>query len=302
MKRIQIILLSLIVIFLVNCSKDKDNDDLVIPSDNSDTLMIDLLTEVSDPNKTFMDIAPLPLPDELNDYAETDTGFQAAINAMDDFNDMIQNPGILLGISMKSTQTDNWELVVCEDYGTTSICSWKSDRGEYMYHAEQTTSFNSVVLDISISGTRDGIFYAEKGSDEPYTISEWSTVFNDLQLNIIIYNDPVPEYLRDQPVFSYLYIVAHEGTVYQWGERREIINVTFQSTIHSWNSIKQQNVESLVSLVNWEGDLLTTVLSSYCANYEAARPHYGSTYNFDTHEGSWCHFDCNGIPFACGDY
>ena len=124
MKRIYIFLISVIIISLGNCSKDEDNGDIELSTD-SDTIMTEILTEVSPENETFMDIAPIPIPSELYDYAAIDTNFQAAIQTIEDFNDMIENPGVLLGTSLKSSQTAEWESLGCEETAYSSICMWE---------------------------------------------------------------------------------------------------------------------------------------------------------------------------------
>ncbi|MBA7534155.1 hypothetical protein ES705_26401 [subsurface metagenome] len=303
MKRIQIVFIGVFIMFFFSCSKDKDNNDELIPSGNNDSIMIDILSEVSGDQKTFMDIAPIPIQAELYDFAEVDTNFQTVLDVIENFNDMIENPGILLGTSLKSTQAVNWDPKGCEEFGTISVCTWELDQGDYMYRVEQTmeSTTGSVTLETFISGTYDGVFYGELGEDF-YLISDWIITFNGLQTWIMIYFAPTHEGVYGEPVFSYLYAVGEGRTIYTpWGGSELIMNVSYQNIIYTWDGINGHH-ESILSLMEWEGDLLTTVVGTYCINYESLRPTYSSTYNFDDHEGAWCSYDCDGIPINCGSY
>lgn len=303
MKRFQIALLSMIVMFLFTCSKDKDNGEEVIPSGNADTLMIEILTEISDDNKSFMDITPIPIPEELINYAAVDTGFGKAINAIEDFNNLLSNPGILLGASLKSTKASNWVDMGCDQISTVYECTWILDRGDYIYKVVQTMESlsNTIIHETFISGTYDGVFYGELGSDF-YLISDWTTMFNDLQVLINIYFAPSHEGVEGKPVFTYHMVTGETRTIYShWGGQDLITNTMYQNIIYTWDGINGHH-ESIHSVLQWEGDLLTTVISTWCPNIKSLMTTYGSTYNFAEHEGSWCHFDCDGIPFACGDY
>lgn len=302
MKRIQIILLSLIVMFLLTCSKDNENGDDINSIVNKDSVMLDILTEISEDNKAFMNIAPIPVPDELINYANMDTGFQTAMHAIEDFNDMLQNPGILLGTSLKSTKASGWVDKGCEQISTVYECKWELDCGEYIYRVVQTMESlsNTIISETYISGTYDGIFYGELGSDF-YLISDWTTMFNDLQLLINIYFAPTHEVVEGKPVFTYQIITSEPRTIYTgWGGQDLIVNTLYQNIIYTWDGINGHH-PSIHTILEWEGDLLTTIVQTWCANIEALRVTYGSTYNFADHEGAWCHYDCNGIPFACSD-
>lgn len=285
---------------LSTCSKDKDEGDENLPAGNKDTIMIDILTEVAGDQESFMDIAPIPIQDELFDYAGLDTCFQNALEVIESFNNMIENPGILLGSSLKSTQSVGWEKKGCDGFGGVTECTWEEDHGDYIYRVVQTISTYSNILETYISGTYDGVFYGELGEDF-YLISDWATTFNDLQTSINTYYAPTHEGVEGEILFSYLYIVGEGYTIYTGGGGSDyIVDVIIQNTIYTWDGMNGHH-ESISSLMTWEGSELTTVINTWCANYESLRTTYGSTYDFDEHEGAWCVFDCDGIPIYCSD-
>ena len=300
MKQFQIVLLCLIVLFISGCSKDKDNDEEILPEGKKDSLMVDILNEVAIDQKTFMDIAPIPIQQELYNYASLDTGFQKALDAIESFNDMLQNPGVLLGSSTKSSQSVAWEKKGCEQFGSFSECTWEQDHGDYIYRVVQTISIYSNILETYISGTYDGVFYGKLGEDF-YLISDWATTFNGLQTIINTYFAPTHEGVAGEILFSYMYIVGEGYTIYTPGGGSDyIVDVIYQNIIYTWDGIDGHH-ESISSLMSWEGSTLTTVVDTWCANHKSLRTTYGSTYDFNEHEGAWCAFDCDGIPIHCSD-
>lgn len=299
MKRIQIVFLGLIIMFFSTCSKDKDKDD-IYPSGNKDSLMVNILTEVADDQKTFMDITPIPIQDELYDYAGLDTSFQVVLDAMESFNDMLENPGILLGSSLKSSQSIDWEKKGCDEIGGITECTWEQDHGDYIYRVVQTISFYSNIIETYISGTYDGVFYGELGEDF-YLISEWASTFDDCQVSIDIYYAPTHEGVAGEIVFSYLYVVGEGYTVYTpWGGSQYVLDVLYQNIIYTWDGVNGHH-ESISSTMTWEGSVMSTLVETWCLNYESLRLTYASTYDFDEHEGAWCVFDCDGVPIYCSD-
>ena len=307
MKHIQIVLLALIVLSLFTCSKDKDNDDEIIYSTNKDSVMNDLFTVVPHDSGSFMDIASIPIQQELYDYAEIDTGFKASIEAFKSFNTMLENPGVLLGTSSKSSLGVNWEPLGCEDYGNYSReCKWERDYGEYKYTSVHLIEFitGTSLLKTYIRGTYDGFNFDEygnyEGDDEGYLISDWMITSNN-QLTIInTYYVPFDDIVAGEPVFSYIYEVGESTTIYTpWGEDI-IIHVILQNIIYGWDYIDGHH-PSIHYLGEWEGDILTSVYNTWCLGEHGLRTTYTSVYDFEEHEGAWCTYECDGTPIYCSD-
>ena len=301
MKRIQLIFLVAVVAYFVSCSKDDNNDHKISTMVNKDSIMTDLFSELSGNGHTIMDISPIPIQTELYDYAEMDTSFRIAIDAIDAFNEVIEHPGILLGLSLKSTLEKSWEFKGCEEYGTMSECTWIQDHGEYAYKCVQTTQglTSSIINDIYIGGTYDGINYSNLNEDEYYLLSQWTTMFNDLQITITTFFAPFNDDVAGEVEFFYQYIAGESRTIYTpWGTER-INNSIINSLIYIWDAIHGCH-PSISTTLQWEGSMLTTLTSTYCANYEDLRMFYSSAYDFDEHEGAWCIYDCDEIPIDCG--
>ena len=275
MKLIQIFTLIALVLFVSNCSKDKDSEDEINPCINSDSIMIDILTESSGNENSILDIQPIPIPQELINYGQFDTAFHLALDAIEGFNDFIENPGMLLGQSLKSTQSSDWDFLGCEEMGSMSECSWEQDHGDYKYTAVQTITFAGTYFETYISGTYDGIDYGDS-----YLISDWATIYNDLQFMSNVYFAPTHEGVKGEPVFSYLYAVGEGCTVYTpGGGSQYIMNSLLQNVIYTWDGIDGHH-ESISTLMNWEGNVLTTLVETWCPSYHSIKPFYASTYDF----------------------
>jgi hypothetical protein len=301
MKQIQLLILGAVVICFTGCSKDKD--DGTEPIVNNDSIMIELLTEATCEGHTLMDITPIPIQPELYDYAAVDTSFQNVIEAIENFNNLLQNPGFLLETSEKSAQEVEWEFKGCTTIGNVSECIWELDKGNYIYRSTQTIESISgtTQLETEISGTFDGFFYGELGEDF-YRISDWTTSGHGTLTIINTYFTPFNEYVDGEPVFTYIYSVGEGYTIYTpWGGTEYILNVMYQNIIYSWDYIDGHH-PSIQRISEWHGDLLTTIVSTWCLGDLGLRPTYSSSYDFEDHEGAWCSYDCNGIPFSCGSY
>ncbi len=300
MKRTQLFFVIALAIYFTSCSKEDNNDHKISTMVNKDSIMTDLFSELSDNGHTFMDISPIPIQAELYDYAEIDTSFQKAIDVIDAFNEMIKHPGILLGSSLKSTLDKSWEFKGCEAYGTTSECTWIQDHGEYAYKCVQTTQTSSIINDIYIGGTYDGIHYSNLNEDEYYLFSQWTTMFNDLQITITTFFVPFNDDVAGEVEFFYQYIAGESRTIYTpWGGEEIINNSIINNLIYIWDDFHGCH-PSISTTLQWNGSLLATLTSRYCSNYDNLRMFYNSVYDFDELEGSWCIYDCDEKPMDCG--
>ncbi len=300
MKRIVIFLIGALVMLHFGCSKDKDDGGDTGQNISNDSLMTDILAEIAEDDTSFMDIAPIPIQAELYDYAEVDTGFQRILEVIENFNELIGHPGILLGETAKSTLVSNWVFKGCEGFANVSECTWEIDRGTYKYTLVETTESmtGTSIKDLYISGTRNGVYYSDL--DDSYLISEWTTILNNLQITITTYYAPFNEIVANQELFYYHYIAGEGRTIYTpRSEPQYVTNSVINSINYGWDYVNG-HYEVISSTLEWEGSLLTTLTSMYCANYQALRTSYSSTYNFAEHEGAWCAYDCDEQPIACG--
>ncbi len=308
MKRFNIVFLSIIILSLLTCSKDKDNEEIEFSTD-TDTVMIELFTEISPENETFMDIAPIPIPPELYDYAEIDTNFQRVIQFYEDFNDMIENPGFLLETSsLKSGEALHWKSLGCEEFPLEhkSICKRERDHGEYKFTAIQTFDHltGSKFLETFIRGVYYGFDYDEwggyKDDDEGYRIHDWLVTNHDTTTIINTYYTPFNDIIANKPKSTSTYTVGEGYTIYTpWGGEDYIRHVMYIDIIYSYDYINGHH-ESMQSFSEWLGDLLTTISSSWCLLESEMRIKYISYYDFDTHAGNWCSFDCDEVVIDCG--
>jgi hypothetical protein len=302
MKRIQIIFLTALAAYFASCSKEDNTEHIISTMANKDSIMVDLFGEWSDNGKTFMDISPIPVQAELYDYAEVDTNFQMAIDAIEAFNDMIEHPGILLGSSQKSTLDKSWEFKGCEEYGTMSECTYIQDHGEYVFKCVTTTQSitQTVVNDIYIGGTCDGINYSSLNEDEYYLKTEWTITEGGKQITITTFFDPVNDDVAGEVAFFYQYIAGEGRTIYTpWGGTERVINSTINNLIYIWDPVHGCH-PSISTTLQWDGNLLTTLTSIYCANHDELKLFYSSAYDFEKLEGSWCIYDCDEKPIDCG--
>lgn len=301
MKQLLSVLTAICIIIFSGCSKDNDTNEEPDSLISKDSVMATIFREVSDVGYSFMDITPIPVEPELYEYAGVDTGFRLAIDAIEKFNEIIEHPGILMGSSLKTTSESKWESQGCEGGDIISECTWIEDHGEYAFKFVEISEpfVSGITDDMYIGGTFEGIHYGNLGNDEYYLISEETTMFNNLQISITTYFPPVGDF-SGKIAFTFLYIAGEGRTICSdWGGTHQVINSILSSEIYIQDPVKG-NRPVMATTLQWEGGLLTTVVSSYCASYDNLRTTYGSTYNFDEHEGSWCVYDCDEVPTACG--
>ncbi|MGC9344857.1 MAG: hypothetical protein ACP5E3_19270 [Bacteroidales bacterium] len=303
MSKIYFFSLCLFIVFSASCSKKEDTNETFLPGTNKDSIMIDILSKASELNKSFTNIAPLPIEDELYDHASIDTGFQNIIKAMEDFNEILEHPGFLLGGSLKSSASSEWKFEGCRQSGPVSYCTWVQDRGEYLYKLIQTNeSFagGSKIYSTYISGTFEGVFYGEAGKDY-YLISDWIITYGEYHTIITRYYAPMHEGVYGEPHFCFSYHRGESSSIFTpWGKTTKR-NATYNYIIYHWDTGNGHH-ESISSTIEWEGSLIRTIRSRFCYGQESLMPSYSSSFDFETHRSWWCHFDCNGNSFGCGSH
>jgi len=236
MSKIYFFSLCLFIISSTSCSKKEDNNKAFIPETNKDSIMIDILSEASELNKSFTNIAPLPIDDELYDHAGIDTGFQVIIKDMEDFNEILEHPGFLLGGSLKSSASSGWKFEGCRQSGSVSYCTWVQDRGDYLYKFIQTSeSFagGKVMKNkVEITGAADeGVFYGEVGKDY-YLISNWIITYGEYHSIITKYYAPVHEGVYGEPLIRFLYHRGESSSIFTpWGKTTKR-NASYQYIIY----------------------------------------------------------------------
>ena len=302
MKQLFMALTAIIIVVFSGCSKEDNNEHIISIMADKDSIMTDLFNELSENGNNFTDISTIPVQAELYDYSETDTGFRTAINAIETFNEMIGHPGILIGVPLKSTMDKSWQCLGCKEYGTMSVCTYIQDHGEYVFKCVQTIQglTNSIIIDMYIGGTCNGINYSNLDEDEYYLKSQITTTGGNIQYTATIFFDPVNDDFANEVWEYYQYIVGEGRTIYTpWNGTERVINTTLNNILNIWDAIHGCH-PSISTTIQWDGSLVTTLTSVYCANHDDLRLFYSSAYDFDGHEGSWCIYDCDEIPIDCG--
>ena len=80
----------LLLLVIIGCHKNNDTQPANTISHNDSTALLEIFQDISKDNPSMLDIAPIPVPDELlnmdNEYVKQ------VVASIEKFNDLIKNP------------------------------------------------------------------------------------------------------------------------------------------------------------------------------------------------------------------
>ena len=120
------------VLFIGLLSAQENNGDKTIKSALEhyliDTTLIEILSDISKEYDTFLDIAPIPIFDELTDLDNENV--DKVLESISEFNDLINKAQNTLG-SVEQSVKSSKDYDTCEtDIGLTE-CTYFRDKGDY---------------------------------------------------------------------------------------------------------------------------------------------------------------------------
>ena len=153
-------LLLIAVLFAGLLSAQENNGDKRTKSElenySIDTTLIEMISDISKENDMFLDIAPIPIFDELTDLDNENVN--QIFESISEFNDLINNDQKKLGAVEQSVKSSK-DYDTCETDIVSTECTYFRDKGDYSITVKQEISARMYTYAVYISGVFEGVDY-----------------------------------------------------------------------------------------------------------------------------------------------
>jgi len=192
----------------------------------SDTTLIEIFSDISKEYNTFLDLAPLPILDELTDL--NNENVDQVLESISEFNDLVNDDQKILG-SVEQSVKSSKDYDTCEINIGLTECTYFRDKGDYSITVKQEISARFNTYEIYISGVFEGVDYGSM-----YLLQD-QLMFTDGKLFSWNFYRPAspPECANELSKSIQHYVFDNETTIYTpWGtsSNREIV---FKYTLYS---------------------------------------------------------------------
>ena len=134
------------VLFTGLLSAQENNGDKIIKPELEqyliDTTLIEIFSAISKEYDTFLDIAPIPIFDELTDLDNENV--DQVFESISEFNDLVNNDQKILG-SVEQSVKSSKDYDTCETYSVFTECTFLRDKGDYSITVKQTINPTSYI-------------------------------------------------------------------------------------------------------------------------------------------------------------
>ncbi len=274
-------------------SAQENNEDIIIKPELehylNDTTLIEIFSSISKEHKTFLDIPPLPIFDELTDLDNENV--DQVLESISEFNDLVNNGQKILGSVEKSVKSSK-DYDTCKTFMNITECIFFRDKGEYSITIKQNINPTSYYrYGMYLSGVFDGVNYGSM-----YLLQDQYKDFEGKGFSLLFYQSPSPPECANQLWHTHeMLVFDDESTIYTpWGtsSNREMV---FMTTHYMWDYVVDYNRPTSLNKMSLKGNILTLSISAWSFNKEALYPFWLATWDFESHSGTWVHIDENGI-------
>ena len=288
------------VLFTGLLSAQENNGDKIIKSELehyfSDTTLIEIFSTISKEYKTFLDIAPIPVFDELTDLDNENVDH--VLESIRRFNDLVNNNQKILG-SVEQSVKSSKDYDTCETFMIYTDCTYFRDKGDYSITVKQETTPTSNTYEVYYSGVFEGVDYGSM-----YLLQHQSFIGKDDFIFIWeFYQPPSPPECANQLRTTIQCITYDDGstTYTPWGTSSSRVS-SLQETFYACYAVfgKKDYHPTMSNKMTIDGN--TLILTTYIWSYKKEEIYiwWLATWDFESHTGSWASFDENGIPQGSG--
>ena len=296
-------LLLTVLLFAGLLSAQENNGDKISKSELeyylSDTTLIEIFSDISKEYDTFLDIAPLPIFDELTDLDNENVN--QVFESISKFNDLVNNDQKMLG-SVEQPVKSSKDYDTCETFMNWTECTFFRDKGNYSIIVKQyinPTSYQT--YSVYCSRVFEGVdslpgVFESLDYDSMYLLQEQWIGFEGKGFTWHFYR-PVflPEFSNQLWHTHDILVIDDESTIYTpWGtsSNREMV---FIDTDYAWDYTLNENIPTCVNKMTLSGNVLTMSISAWSYNKEGLFIFWLATWDFESHTGTWISLDENGI-------
>ena len=283
-------LLLTVLLFAGLLSAQENNGDKTIKSALEhyliDTTLIEIFSDISKEYDTFLDIAPLPVFDELTDLDNENVNH--ILESIRRFNDLINNDQKILGSVEQSVISSK----ACETFMSFTECTYFIDKGDYSITVKQEFTPNFSLYEVYYSGVFEGVDYGSM-----YLLQHQSFMGEEDDYLFIweFYQPPSPPECANQRRLTIQYITYDGSTTYTpWGTSSSRVS-SIQQVLYSWDYTVNYNHPFDHGEMTIDGNKLTLKTSKWSYKKEELYLWWVGIWDFESHTGTWMTMDEDGI-------
>jgi hypothetical protein len=286
----------LLIVLLFAClvfAQENNGDKIIKPELKhffNDTTLIEIFSDISKEYNTFLDIAPLPIFDELTDLDNENVN--QVFESITEFNELVNNDQKILG-SVEQSVKSSKDYDTCETDIVSTVCTYFRDKGDYSITVEQEISARMYTYAVYLSGIFEGVDYGRM-----YLLQDQTTALEEKRFGWNIYRPASPPECANELWYSFdKYVFDDETTIYTpWGKssNQEII---LKSTHYACFPVfgKKDNYPSSCNEMIIDGNTLTLRISNWSFKNEQLYHFWVGVWDFESQSGTWISFDEDGM-------
>ena len=287
-------LLLIAVLFASFLSAQENTGDKTIKPEldhySVDTTLIEIFSDISKEHKTFLDIAPLPIFEELADLDNENV--DQVIESISEFNDLVNNDQKILGSVEQSVKSPK-DYDTCETDIVSTVCTYFRDKGDYSITVKQKISARMYTYAVYFSGIFEGVDYGSM-----YLLQDQTTALEEKRFSWNIYRPASPPECANELWYSFdKYVLDDETTIYTpWGTSRNQ-EMILKSTHYACYVVfgKKDFHPTLSNEMSVKGNELRFTISNWSYKNEQLYTFWVGTWDWESQTGTWITFDEDGM-------
>lgn len=297
-------LLLSVLLFASFLTAQENNKDKIIKPDLehylSDTTLIEIFSEISKENKTFLDIPPLPIFDELTDLDNENVN--QVLESSERFNELVNKAQNILG-SVEQSVKSSKDYDTCKTDIVSTVCTYFRDKGNYSIKVVQEITPHWITFETYYSGIFKGVdslpdpgVIESLDYDSIYLLQD-QFITRDGKRIILNFYRPVflPEFSNQLWYTTEYYVTDDETTIYTpWGtsSNQEMV---WEQTDYAWDYLKKNIYPSGSDKMIASGNELRFEISTWSYKNEQLYPFWIGFWDWGSQSGTWITFNEDGL-------
>ena len=296
-----------VVLFAGLVSAQENNGDKIIKPELkhyfNDTTLIEIFSDISKENKTFLDIPPLPIFDELTDLDNENV--DQVLESVSEFNELVNNGQKILR-SVEQSVKSSKDYDTCETDIVSTVCTYFRDKGDHSITVVQEITphwitykeYYSRRVFEGVDSLPPVLFERLDLDYEMHLFRDQFMTRDGKRLLVQFYRPPSPPECAKERLFTVEKMIGDdESTIYTpWGtsSNQEIV---YKSTFYHCLPVlgkKDSHPLSCNEMIS-KGNILTLRISNWSYKNEQLYHFWVGTWDWNSQSGTWISFDEDGM-------
>jgi len=295
------LLLSFVLFASFLSAQENDRDKIIKPKLEqylNDTTLNEIFSDISKEYDTFLDIAPLPIFDELTDL--NNENVNQVLESSRRFNELVNKAQNTLG-SVEQSVKSSKDYDTCETDIVSTVCTFFRDKGNYSITVVQEITPHWNMYKVYYSGVFEGVdslpgVFESLDYDSMYLLHD-QLIWKNGKRFIWNFYRPLflPEFTNELWYTIESYVLDDETTIYTpWGtsSNQEIVS---KYTSYAWDFLEKYNHPSGSNEMSIKGNELRLTISNWSYKNEQLYHFWVGIWDWGSHTGTWITFNEDGI-------